>query len=258
MPSFSLFSSIVSIALLTFSITGSFSLDAAAPSARESQAAQAQKEREQKEKATQKRKEELAIRKLLQAKVEQAKEARQPPGNYSSSDLEKVLRPYTYPGVIAWREGGWRGGDNLYNLGNRIAVTVDINAPPPGSEEEPFPVQEEAIRKRIASIFEEAGIGPLQTGSFEKAPLPLFCVVIMAQPFPKGYAFFCAANLLEEVDLKRTRFDEGTFQAVTWERQHMVVVPAEQVAYHVGRCVDDLAYSFLKVYRYYQGVPLMR
>lgn len=220
-----------------------------------------------------KQKEQRAIRHQLENKVKQLEGKGGKSFQETLSDaFSQQGNEYAYPGVVVLRNNSWQGSDNIYNIAKNIAVGVDISVA--SAEGPPFPVKEETIRARVAAIFQDAGITPSAnnnsgassplaadsggvTGYAEqnvKAPLPLFMVVLIVQPINKGYAVYCAANLFEEVDVKRVRLDEGVWQAITWERQHLVVGSTEEIPYHISRCVDDLAYSFVKLYRYFENV----
>lgn len=167
-------------------------------------------------------------------------------------------KEYLYPGLILREDSGWEGSDNVFNLSRNIAVGVDIDLPPLEAGDAPFPIKVEAIRERVKKIFTNAGITPYPKGEGSGPPLPLFRVLIIAQPIAKGYVFYCSGNLLEEIDIKRVIMKEGVWQAITWERQHLVVSAAEEITYQVERCVDDLAYNFVKLYRHFENIRPQR
>lgn len=234
----------------------------------------------QQEAQKKKLKAEKAVRNLLQKKVQELQGKRVGPQEQFSEALSQEGHEYPYPGVVLYRNDTWEGSDNVYKISDHIAVGVDLDIPPPGSDVPPLPISEEAIRNRVQAIFKSADITPYAAnmpdlptvtpgvssnynffsgqGGNIKPPLPLFMVVIIAQPINKGYVFYCAANLFEDVDVKRITLSEGVMQAITWERQHLIVTPTEEIPYHLNRCIDDLAYSFVKVYRYFQNVRTVR
>lgn len=255
-------------------------LQAAAPSTSTSPTSKPKpaEEAKKKEAAVQKKKREEGVRQELKQKLSSLKAKESGTIPYQGDEVVDV---YAYPGVILLQGGRWVGSDNVYNISKHIAVAVDLSGP---TDDPNFAVKSEAIRLRVRTIFQEAGITPYHgsgassgghgnvnwmtydpnTRTFippegedkgadaGKPPLPVFMIVIIAEPINKGYAIYCAANLFEEVDMKRAQLEEGTWQAITWERQHLIITPTEELPYHLGRCVDDLAYSFVKLYRYFE------
>ncbi|MFA6915787.1 MAG: hypothetical protein WC222_05275 [Parachlamydiales bacterium] len=173
-------------------------------------------------------------------------QAQMKPGLYPEGGVQ-----YTHPGIVVLDEGGsWSGSDNIYNISDHIAVGVEIVVPDEGA----FPVRAELIKERVKSILQSAGITPQAELSNNKPPLPFLNIVLIAQPINKGYAVYCAGNLFEQVENKRVQIDNGTFQAMTWDRQHLLVAATEELPFHINQCVDDIAYAFVKLYRYFLDV----
>lgn len=158
---------------------------------------------------------------------------------------------YTHPGIVALDEGGvLQGSENVYNISDHISVGVEISV----AEGVVFPVQEAVLRERVKSILQSAGITPQAEYTNDKPPLPFLNIVLIVQPINKGFAIYCAGNLFEQVDLKRVNLERGTWQAITWDNQHLLVSSTEEAPYHVNKCVDEIAYSFVKLYRYFLDV----
>lgn len=170
------------------------------------------------------------------------------------SNVKEFFSPtediYTFPGVVTRGPQGWQGSDNLYNIGKNIAVTAEFHVP----DEKTFAVSKQSVIRRIEELFKDGDINPQASVVLGKPPLPLLNVIIIAQPIDKGYAVLVSGNLLEEVDLKRVQFKEGTWQAVTWQRDYLLVTSSEEAAYHISRSIDELAYSFIKLYRHYRDL----
>lgn len=211
------------------------------PSPLEQKRAEAAKAKKEHEK--EKKKQEESLRDRLREKLKET------PALYPEEGTE-----YTHPGVVILNNGEWEGTDNIYNIPKNISIGVEFVVP----DENTFPVKAESIRNRVKGAFQSAGIVTQALMSGDKPPLPLFNIVLIAQNINKGYVIYCAANLLEEVDVKRAKLNSGTWQAITWDRQHLLVTPTEETAFHLNKCIDDIALAFLKVYRHYQGVKSER
>lgn len=182
----------------------------------------------------------------LSDQLKQKLQAQQRPGLYPEEGFQ-----YTHPGIVVMDEGGgWSGSDNLYNITDHIAVGVEIVV----QDENAFPIKPEIIKERVKTILQSAGITPQAEVQFNKPPLPFLNIVLIAQPINKGYAVYCAGNLFEQVENKRVQLENGAYQAVTWDRQHLLVAATEELPYHVNQCVDDIAYAFVKLYRYFLDV----
>lgn len=203
----------------------------------------AKMEAEKKKKAEKSRKDLEAIQEALKRKVQGHKEGA---GMFFPAEGNE----YTHAGVVMLKDGAWEGSDNIYNITRNIAVNVELAVP----DEATFPVRADTLKARLRSTLQGAGINPQAEQIGMKPPLPLLNFVIIAQPINRGYAVYCAGNLLEEVDPKRIRLNEGTYQAITWDRQHLIVTSTEEANYHINKCMDDIVYSFIKMYRYFQSV----
>lgn len=199
---------------------------------------------EKRKKEIERRKEDQAIQNLLREKLHN-----KPPLMAPAEGDE-----YTHPGVVLFNDGEWQGSDNIYNISNNISIGVELIVP----DEAAFPLRAETIKNRLKSAFQSAGITPVAVMSGNKPPLPFFNVVILAQSINKGYAIYCAANLLEEVDVKRVRLEQGVWQAITWDRQHLIITSNEEASFHVNKCIDDIAMAFVKLFRHYQSVRPVR
>lgn len=191
------------------------------------------KDKENKDRA----KEREALRALLKAKIEGEKRFH--------TNLAGV---YTFPGVVIGGEsGGWEGSDNVYNITENIGVSAEVIF----NSSMKFPIQKEQIVRRVEEIFKTGGIHPQAVLQLGKPPLPLFNVVLMIQPIDKGYALLLSGNLLEEVDVKRVHLTQGAWQAITWQREDLLVVATEDAPHQINKAIDELAFQFVKVYRHF-------
>lgn len=90
-------------------------------------------------------------------------------------------------------------------------------------------------------------------------PLPFFHVLIMVNPIEKGYVAYVATRLFESIDIKRSGalLDEQTaFQAITWERQLLLITAKEDLLAQVNSAVDELTTEFLNRYKHFQQLRL--
>ena len=86
-------------------------------------------------------------------------------------------------------------------------------------------------------------------------PLPFFHVLIMINPIEKGYVAYVGTRLFESIDIKRSgaQLDQQTaFQAITWERQLLLITAKEDLLAQVNSSVDELTTEFLNRYKYFQ------
>jgi hypothetical protein len=232
------------------------------------------KEAQQNQEARTKRQEnERNVQQRLEQRIKQIRETAKGQGQPHAEGVLQEGKEYSYPGLVIFNGQEWQGSDNVYNISKFIAVGADISVDASENEAQNFPIKAAETRERIKAIFQNAGITPYANNNTNflnypasansnmstvnaytalKPPLPLFMVVIIAQPINRGYAVYCAANLFEEVDVKRAQYNEGTLQAITWERQHLIVGASEEIGLLVNKCIDDLAYGFVKVRRYFE------
>lgn len=158
---------------------------------------------------------------------------------------------YLSPGVIVNRVTSWQGGDNLLNLSKNIPVRVELVLPI-GKKS---PIEEAVIKKHVVDIFAKAGISDKVQAYADKPPLPFFHVLVMAQQIDKGYAVYVAGRLFEQVDVSRVVLNnEAFFQAVTWEKQELIVASPEEIANQVLLVLDEIATNFADRYTYYENI----
>lgn len=154
------------------------------------------------------------------------------------------------PGVIAARQEGWIGSDHLYNLTADIGITIEILRTTEGE----LPFSADDLKKAVSSVFEKVNIYPETKGY---RPLPYFHILIMIQPISNGYVVFLEGRLFEPVELERVVFRSGTtFQAITWERQNLIVSPKDKFKETVTDSVVDIAKQFADRFDFFETLRL--
>lgn len=158
---------------------------------------------------------------------------------------------YLSPGVLTYRGASWAGGDNLLNVSKNIAIHIELVVPV-GKQS---PISEAAIKKRVADIFAKAGISDQIQAYTNKPPLPFFHVLIMVQNIDKGYAAYIGGRLFEQVEVPRVVLPDTTFfQAITWEKQELVVASPEDISNQVLATIDEIAQNFAERYTFYENI----
>lgn len=158
---------------------------------------------------------------------------------------------YLHPGILVNMGGRWEGSDHLLNISNNIGVYVSILKP----ENEELPTSEAQIKTEVESIFSLANIKPQILVTSGKAPLPAFEVEIFVYPIERGYVAYCSGRLFESVVLERFKMDPNmAFQAITWEKQHLIVTPKEQLGDQLTKTIQDIAKTFAERYQVYEKI----
>lgn len=156
---------------------------------------------------------------------------------------------YLHPGILVFLNGRWEGSDHLLNITNNIGVYVSIIKP----ENEAIDVNETQIQKEIESIFAEASIRPQTLAAGGKPPLPAFEIEIFIYPIERGYVACCQGRLFESVTLERFKMDPNmAFQAITWEKQNLIVSPKAQFAEQLTKTVQEIANAFTERFLVYE------
>lgn len=158
---------------------------------------------------------------------------------------------FTAPGIIAVKETGWVGSDNLYNLTDRIGVSVEILKPASLA----LNITEETLKNIVAEVMLKANLRPEINPALSSAPLPFFHVLVMLYPHEGTLAIFCEGRLFESVKIDRVIIDRSTLlQAITWEKQSLVIVPLFDANAQVGRAVADLTKVFVDRFIYFEHI----
>lgn len=173
-----------------------------------------------------------------------------PPTQYGQLPQGLPFEPtYLFPGLVRNYMNQWVGNDYLYNAPPGIGVVVEIIQPSDSSQL----INTDVIKNNISEIFLASGITPVSESFNDLAPLPFFHLVIFLTPVDDNYVFSIAGRLFETVTLPRLNFKlPGTFQAITWERQEMIITSKnrlEEQALYTAREIADLFTSRLRYYR---------
>lgn len=148
---------------------------------------------------------------------------------------------YFHPGIIVDRDGVWEGSDQLLNLTNNIGVYVSILKP----EEATLAISEAQIQKHIEAIFQQAKIKSVTMAPLENPPLPFFELEILLYPVDRGYVACLGGRLFESVTLSRFKLDpEMAFQAVTWEKQTLIVGPKTKFLDQLTAAITEISGAF--------------
>jgi len=127
---------------------------------------------------------------------------------------------YTFPGLVARFGGRWVGSDYLYDVPHDIGVVVEVVAPSNFHTK----IDTAAIRDSISQAFSEKGINPVAIVVGDMPPLPFFHVLIFVNVIEERSVAFICGRYFEGVKLLRLNFSlPGTVQAITWEKQNMII-----------------------------------
>lgn len=186
---------------------------------------------------------------------------------------------FTNPGIATFKDGEWVGSEDLYNLSLKMGLVVEI-VQPPG---QPAILTENGIKDKVIPILKIVGITSREMNVIDSsalvaaappppkkpvpkpgspkveqkpknivpkdipipAPLPFLHILVMLQPIEKGYAVYCTGRLFEAVDLHRINLRGGIYwQAITWEKQELLIVSKEQLQEQVDKSVQTIASAF--------------
>ena len=149
---------------------------------------------------------------------------------------------YTYPGLLAKVGRRWIGNDYLYNMHRNIGVKVEVVR----EEGKNISVDEEGLAAIVAAIFEGAEIVPESLASEETPPLPFFHILIFAYPTENQSIAFVSGRLFEDALLARYGLDPiGTWQAISWEKQDLVITSQLQFDEQLKKSVTAIAQTFV-------------
>lgn len=162
---------------------------------------------------------------------------------------------YTSPGVIAVKEGGWVGSDNLYNLSDKIGISIEILKP----ASLVLTVTDEGLKNLVAEALRKVGIQPIMNPEQTSDPLPFFHLLVMLYPHENTLAIFCEGRLFENIKLDRVVMEKtAELQGITWEKQSLVIVPLFDASAQVGKAMINLTNAFTERYTYFEHVKSQR
>lgn len=158
---------------------------------------------------------------------------------------------YFHPGILVFQEGAWLGSDQLLNVPKNIGVYLTVVKP----EDLKLEISENTLRVHAEEVFQKNGI-KTQTLAFEGAPpLPAFEIEVFVYPIQKGFVASLNGRLFESVSIDRFKLDPNmAFQAITWEKQSLLVAPTEQFSAELEKSIKDIAETFAERFRSYQKI----
>ncbi len=154
---------------------------------------------------------------------------------------------YLHPGILVNRAGKWEGSDHLFNLTENIAIYITIIKP----ESVGLNITSAELQKEVEEIFASVQIKAKTLIEADKPPLPAFEIEIFIYPIDKqGFVAFCEGRLFESVILHRFQMDPNmAFQAITWEKQILLITPTIELKNKITNSVRDIANVFAERYR---------
>lgn len=156
---------------------------------------------------------------------------------------------YFHPGILVSRNGRWEGSDHLLNVSNNIGVYVTFVKPP----NETLELTEAQIKQQIEKVFEKVNIRPGTMVAEGRPPLPVFEMEILLYPVERGYVACCDGRLFESVTLDRFILDPNmAFQAITWEKQSLIVAPKAQFKEQLQKSIQAIAEAFAERYQAFE------
>lgn len=159
--------------------------------------------------------------------------------------LEEVKAVYFHPGVVANLNGLWQGGDQLLNLPKEVSLSISILKP----NELSVNLSEEILHTEAQELFSKNGLSTKALTSPNTPPLPFFHVEVWVYPIERGFVTFCQARLFESVTLSRFHLEANTaFQAITWEKQLLQIVPSSQLTTSLSSSLNELITSYIDRY----------
>jgi hypothetical protein len=158
---------------------------------------------------------------------------------------------YLHPGILVYLNGKWEGSDHLLNLSNNIGVYVTIVRP----EDKDLAISEEQLHQEVEKIFRQVNINPVSIVPQGQPPLPAFEIEIFLYPIEMGYVACCNGRLFESVKVGRFQMDPNmAFQAITWEKQTLIVGPTAKFAEQLTQNVQNIAATFAERFQTYEMI----
>ena len=169
----------------------------------------------------------------------------------NESPLRAEEPTYTYPGLVAKIGKRWIGNDYLYNLHRNIGVVVEVVT----QDGKDVSIDKEAIKSIISDIFLQAELSPESLATETTPPLPFFHILIFAFPSENSNVAFVSGRLFEDALLARYGLDPiGTWQAISWEKQDLVVTSPLQFDEQLKKSVAGIAKTFVDKVQLYAKI----
>lgn len=166
---------------------------------------------------------------------------------------------YFFPGMVALHQRLWVGSDYLFYVPANIGVVIELIADKQIKNDEGKVILEEIkLKKAAEAIFQKVGINPQSYSVENTAPLPFFHILIMMYHVDNKVFVSIAGRLFEEVMPARLDLDApvGTFQAITWEKNEILIVSTPQAPEQIEAMVSDIATTFVNRYRFFAELEL--
>lgn len=158
---------------------------------------------------------------------------------------------YTYPGLLAKLGRRWVGSDYLYNMHQNIGIVIEVVL----QEGKDISVDKDGLKGIIADAFGRIGLVPEALASENTPPLPFFHVLIFAFPSENSTVAFVSGRLFEDALLARYGLDPiGTWQAISWEKQDLVVTSPMQFDAQLKKSVSNIAQTFTERVEMYSKI----
>lgn len=158
---------------------------------------------------------------------------------------------YLHPGIVVYKDGKWEGTDYLFNLTKEIGVAVEINKP----EDLQIGLSEQRLKSLIEDVLRKGGIIPIARNDEDEPGLPFLHIQLLIYPIEQGYAVVYQERLFEAISIKRVNFDRGAaLQAITWEKQKLMIMPANELVGLVEKSVAEMTNSFIQLFAIYEGM----
>lgn len=156
---------------------------------------------------------------------------------------------YLHPGILVNFNGVWEGSDHLFNLTRHIGVNVTLVK----ADDVKIDVTSEMLKKAMEAIFQKGSIDPHVAVLPNDPPLPVFEVEIFLYALDKGFIASCQGRLFESVIPTRVKLDANmAFQAITWEKQSLIVGPKDEFVGLLTREVSDITSSFVEKFTIFE------
>lgn len=168
---------------------------------------------------------------------------------------KKVETPtYYFPGMVALSKRLWVGSDYLFYVPSDIGVAIEVIADKGlMADQTSIVAEEKKLKKNVEQLFQKAGISPQSYSVDNKAPLPFFHLLVMMYLVENKVFMSVTGRYFEEALPARLDLDApvGTFQAITWEKNEMLIVSASQATEQLDLMVNNITQAFLDGVRYF-------
>ncbi|MBA3238930.1 MAG: hypothetical protein H0T62_11375 [Parachlamydiaceae bacterium] len=160
---------------------------------------------------------------------------------------------YLFPGLVRLTGDNWVGSDYLYNLAPTIGVAVELIVPPEISSV----IFKNRIRTELEGVFSSYGITPYSEAIGEMPPLPFFHLIAFVAPVQGKYVLNITGRLFEEVKVPRLNYQlPGTWQAITWEKQELLISAGSQLVERLSSAASEIALMFVRRVSHYNRQQL--